>query len=128
MNYEENIKKEVVVPFPLPSILPSVEELLYEVQWLEGLIVITETRRTSFVSISQLGGLLGRLRGHPKGSLLAEKICLSLSEANTNGAAKPVLVLHRDGGFWLGVIGISGKTAQHHLAIAHLQRCLDLNV
>ena len=33
--------------------------------------------------------------------------------ANATGAAKPVLVLHRGGGFWLGVIGISGKTAEH---------------
>ncbi len=127
MNYEENIKREAVVAFPVPSLLTSIEELLYEVQWLEGLILVTESRRTSFVSISQLGGLLGRLRGHPKGSLLAEKICLTLSEANATGAAKPVLVLHRGGGFWLGVIGISGKTSEHHQTIAHLERCFEIN-
>ena len=114
--------------FPVPTLLSSIEELLYEVQWLEGLILVTESRRTSFVSISQLGGLLGRLRGHPKGSVLAEKLCISLSESNANGAAKPVLVLHRDGGFWLGVIGISGKNSEYHQTIAHLKRCFELNV
>ena len=34
--------------FPLPKLLPRIEELLQEVQWLDGLILITDSDRTCF--------------------------------------------------------------------------------
>ena len=112
--------------FPIPSLLSSIEELLYEVQWLEGLIFVSESRRASFVSISQLSSLLGRLRNHPSGSLLAERLCLSLSNSYERGAAKPVLVLQSDGSFWLGLIGLGESNYQRDEAVAHLNRCFGL--
>ncbi len=111
--------------FPIPALLSSIEELLYEVQWLEGLILVNESSSASFVSISQLSTLLGRLKEHPKGSLLAEKLCMSLYQSYDNSSAKPVLVLQRDGSFWLGLMGIGDKTFQRDKAIAHLNRCFN---
>ena len=40
--------------FPLPKLLPRIEELLQEVQWLDGLILITDSDRACFVSFSQV--------------------------------------------------------------------------
>ena len=114
--------------FPVPSILTSIQELLYEVQWLEGLILVSETKRASFVSISQLDPLFERLRAHPKGSVVAERLCLSLYETYEEGAAKPVLVLQRDGSFWLGVIGLGGQNFENLKNIAHLNRCFELSI
>ncbi len=34
--------------FPLPKLLPRIEELLQEVQWLDGLILITDSDRACF--------------------------------------------------------------------------------
>ena len=48
--------------FPLPKLLPRIEELLQEVQWLDGLILITDSDRACFVSFSQVDPLLRRLR------------------------------------------------------------------
>ena len=56
--------------FPLPKLLPRIEELLQEVQWLDGLILITDSDRACFVSFSQVDPLLRRLRQRPKGCLL----------------------------------------------------------
>ena len=53
--------------FPLPKLLPRIEELLQEVQWLDGLILITDSDRACFVSFSQVDPLLRRLRQRPKG-------------------------------------------------------------
>ena len=44
--------------FPLPKLLPRIEELLQEVQWLDGLILITDSDRACFVSFSQVDPLL----------------------------------------------------------------------
>ncbi len=114
--------------FPIPSLLSSIHELLYEVQWLEGLILVSEGRKASFISISQLDPLFERLRAHPKGSIVAEKLCLSLYETYEDGAAKPVLVLQGNGGFWLGVIGIGKQHYENIYNIAHLNRCLELSI
>ena len=51
--------------FPLPKLLPRIEELLQEVQWLDGLILITDSDRACFVSFSQVDPLLRRLRQRP---------------------------------------------------------------
>ena len=112
--------------FPLPSLLSSIEELLYEVQWLEGLIFVSESKRATFVSISQLDSLLQRLRRHPRGSLVAEKLCMSLNDSYDKGPVKPVLVLQEDGRFWLGMMGLGGSSSQRYLAVAHLNRCFEL--
>ena len=53
--------------FPLPTLLPTIEDLLLEVQWLDGLILVTDSDRASFVSFSQVDPLLRRLRKRPKG-------------------------------------------------------------
>ena len=53
--------------FPLPTLLPTIEELLQEVQWLDGLILITDSQRATFVSFSQVDPLLRRLRKRPQG-------------------------------------------------------------
>mgnify|MGYP006261196965 CR=1 FL=1 len=62
--------------FPLPKLLPRIEELLQEVQWLDGLILITDSDRACFVSFSQVDPLLRRLRQRPKGPEVAEKLCI----------------------------------------------------
>ena len=112
--------------FPLPKLLPRIEELLQEVQWLDGLILITDSDRACFVSFSQVDPLLRRLRQRPKGPEVAEKLCMSLLDCHGKGGAKPVLVFQGDGSFWLGMIGPSGNNPHRHHAIAHLHRCLAL--
>ena len=114
--------------FPIPTLLNSIHEILYEVQWLEGLILVSETDRATFVSISQLDPLFERLRAHPKGSIVAERLCLSLYETYEDGAAKPVLVLQADGGFWLGVIGLGSPNQENLQNVVHLNRCLELSI
>ena len=64
--------------FPLPNLLSDIEDLLQDVQWLDGLILVTDSERASFVSFSQVDPLLRRLRQHPKGAEVAEKLCKSL--------------------------------------------------
>ena len=68
--------------FPLPKLLPRIEELLQEVQWLDGLILITDSDRACFVSFSQVDPLLRRLRQRPKGPEVAEKLCMSLLDCH----------------------------------------------
>ena len=75
---KRTLRRQVGLAFPLPKLLPRVEELLQEVQWLDGLILITESDRASFVSFSQVDPLLRRLRLRPKGPEVAETLCLSL--------------------------------------------------
>ena len=112
--------------FPLPTLLPTIEELLQEVQWLDGLILITDSQRATFVSFSQVDPLLRRLRQRPQGLEVAEKLCMSLLESHGKGAAKPVLVFQGDGSFWLGMMGPAGANPHRHHAIAHLHRCYEL--
>jgi hypothetical protein len=59
--------------FPLPNLLSDIEDLLQDVQWLDGLILVTDSERASFVSFSQVDPLLRRLRQRPKGAEVAEK-------------------------------------------------------
>ncbi len=120
------MKRESGLAFPLPKLLPRIEELLQEVEWLDGLILITDSDRACFVSFSQVDPLLRRLRQRAKGQEVAEKLCMSLLDCHGKGGAKPVLVFQGDGSFWLGMIGPSGSNPHRHHAIAHLQRCLAL--
>lgn len=113
--------------FPLPTLLSTIEELLLEVQWLDGLILVTDSERASFVSFSQVDPLLRRLRMRPKGHEVAEKLCMSLLESHGKGAAKPVLVFQGDGSFWLGVMGPCSSNPHRHHAIAHLHRCFSIS-
>ena len=110
--------------FPLPSLLASIEDLLVEVQWLDGMILVTDSQRATFVSFSQVDPVLRRLRVKPKGMEVAEKLCMSLRECHGKAASKPVLVFQGDGSFWLGVMSLSRSNPHRHHAIAHLHRCL----
>ena len=112
--------------FPLPNLLSDIEDLLQDVQWLDGLILVTDSERASFVSFSQVDPLLRRLRERPMGAEVAEKLCMSLLESHGKGAAKPVLVCQGNGRFWLGMIGLSTMQRHRHNAIDHLYRCLEL--
>ena len=110
--------------FPLPSLLASIEDLLMEVQWLDGMILVADAQRASFVSFSQVDPVLRRLRAKPKGMEVAEKLCMSLLESHGKAGSKPVLVFQADGSFWLGMMGPSRSNPHRHHAIAHLHRCL----
>ncbi len=112
--------------FPIPSILSCIEELLYEVHWLDGLILVTDSNKPTFVSISQLDSLLTRLKGHPKGEAVAEMLYMSLADSHDQGSAKTVLVLKTDGSYWLGLMDICGMDSRRQNTIAHLKRCLEL--
>ena len=122
---KEKIKVESALAFPLPSLLSTIEDLLQEVQWLDGLILITDSQRASFVSFSQVDPLLRRLRSKPRGHDVAEKLCMSLLETHGKGGAKPVLVFQGDGSFWLGMMGTSAGNPHRRHAVAHLNRCLN---
>jgi len=123
---KERLRRRFVA-FPLPTLLSTIEELLLEVQWLDGLILVTDSERASFVSFSQVDPLLRRLRRRPKGHEVAEKLCMSLLDSHGKGAAKPVLVFQGDGSFWLGMMGPCGSNPHRHHAIAHLHRCFSLS-
>ena len=112
--------------FPLPNLLSDIEDLLQDVQWLYGLILVTDSERASFFSLSQIDPLLRRLRQRPKGAEVAEKLCMSLLDSHGKGAAKLVLVCQGNGSFWLGMIGLSPMQRHSHHAIDHLYRCLEL--
>ncbi len=112
--------------FPIPALLSSIEELLYEVHWLEGLILVTDAHKPTFVSISQLDSLLARLHKHPKGEEVAEMLYVSLHDSYGKGSAKTVLVLKANGSFWLGLMDISGRSHQVDSAVKHLNRCFQL--
>ncbi len=122
---KEKIKVESALAFPLPSLLSTIEDLLQEVQWLDGLILITDSQRASFVSFSQVDPLLRRLRSKPRGHDVAEKLCMSLLETHGKGGSKPVLVFQGDGSFWLGMMGTSAGNPHRRHAVAHLNRCLS---
>jgi len=120
------MKNRAVLAFPLPSLLPTIEELLQEVQWLDGLILITDSQRATFVSFAQVDPLLRRLRRQPRGMHVAEKLCMSLLETHGKGGAKPVLVCQGDGSFWLGMMGTAHDNPHRRHAVAHLNRCFEL--
>ena len=58
--------------FPLPNLLSDIEDLLQDVQWLDGLILVTDSERASFVSLFQVDSLLRRLHQRPRGADVAE--------------------------------------------------------
>ncbi len=124
---KENVKEVIAMAFPLPTLLPTIEDLLLEVQWLDGLILVTDSQRATFVSFAQVDPLLRRLRQRPKGQEVAEKLCMSLLESHGKGSCKPVLVFQGDGSFWLGMMGPCDSNPHRHHAIAHLYRCFDLS-
>lgn len=113
--------------FPLPSLLASIEDLLLEVQWLDGMILVTDSQRATFVSFSQVDPVLRRLRARPNGMAVAEKLCLSLLDSHGKATAKPVLVFQGDGNFWLGIMSPSRGNPHRHHAVAHLHRCFSLS-
>ncbi len=112
--------------FPIPAILSCIEELLYEVHWLEGLILVTDSNKPTFVSITQLDSLLTRLKGHPKGEAVAEMLYMSLADSHGQGSAKTVLVLKTDGSYWAGLMDICSMNAKRESSIAHLNRCFEI--
>ncbi len=113
--------------FPLPSLLASIEDLLVEVEWLDGMILVTESQKASFISMSQVEPVLERLRLKPRGVEVADKLSQSLLKAQGKRGSKPVLVVQGDGRFWLGIISPSlSRSHIHRLhAIAHLDRCFS---
>ena len=44
--------------FPLPSLLASIENLLVEVAWLDGIILVTESQTASFLPVAQVNPVL----------------------------------------------------------------------
>lgn len=110
--------------FPHPSLLASIEDLLAEMQWQDGMILVTDAKRATFVSFSQVDPVLRRLRAKPKGMEVAEKLCMALLDCHGKAASKPVLVIRGDRGFWLGMMSPSHSNPHRHHAIAHLHRCL----
>ena len=112
--------------FPLPSLLSSIEELLKEVEELQGVIVVSDSCKARFVSISHLSPLLMSLKTYPKGEQVAEILFSTLEDSTCTGSAKPVLVLQDDGSFWLGMMDVDASSSKLHLAIQHLNRCFEL--
>jgi len=108
-------------------LLASIEDLLLEVQWLDGMILVTDSQRATFVSFNQVDPVLRRLRARPKGMDVAEKLCMSLLESHGKASAKPVLVFQGNGSFWLGMMSPCRNNPHRHHAIAHLQRCFSLS-
>ncbi len=121
-------KEGPVLAFPYPTLLSSIEDLLKEVQWLEGLILVGESRRPAFVSFAQLGALFRRLRLYPGGVEVARLLRDSLLERNGSCTAKPVLVLRSNGRFWLGLMDIDSRNHKKDKEIEHLNRCFNLNI
>ena len=111
--------------FPIPSLLASIEDLLVEVAWLDGMILVTESQEATFLPVAQVNPVLARLRSKPRGAEVAEKLSLSLLKSQGKRASKPVLVVQGDGCFWLGIIrpSMSHSRSRHQYAIAHLDRC-----
>ena len=64
--------------FPLPSLLASIEDLLVEVAWLDGLILVTESQEAAFLPVVQVNPVLARLRSKPRGEEVAVSIAACL--------------------------------------------------
>ncbi|MEJ6827999.1 MAG: hypothetical protein QNK79_07695, partial [Synechococcus sp. ArSW.bin.68] len=47
--------------FPLPSLLASIEDLLVEVAWLDGMILVTESQEAAFLPVVMVNPVLARL-------------------------------------------------------------------
>ena len=114
--------------FPIPALLASIEDLLVEVAWLDGMILITESQTARFLPAAQVNPVLARLRSKPRGVEVADKLSLSLLKSQGKRASKPVLVVQGDGRFWLGIISpsMSRSRSRHQYAVAHLDRCFAM--
>jgi len=112
--------------FPLPSLLSSIKDLLLEVQWLDGVILVTDSQQATFVPFSQMDSLLRRVRACPNGQMVVERLCIALHDEYDGEGAKPVLVFQGDGRFWLGMMGFNDNQSNHDGAVAHLDRCFAL--
>jgi hypothetical protein len=64
--------------FPIPSLLASIEDLLVEVAWLDGMILVTESQEATFLPVAQVNPVLAKLRSKPRGAEVADKLSLSL--------------------------------------------------
>ncbi|CAE20452.1 conserved hypothetical [Prochlorococcus marinus str. MIT 9313] len=113
--------------FPLPSLLSSIKDLLLEVQWLDGLILVTDSQQATFVPFSQVDSLLRMVRARPNGQIVVERLCMALLDDHDGGGAKPVLVFQGDDRFWLGMMGLNGSHSNLDGAVAHLDRCFALS-
>ena len=111
--------------FPEPSLLPSIEDLLAEVHWLEGLILVTDAHYPTFVSSRQLTGLCKRICRYPSGEHLNKLLRSSMDSHSCRGSIKPVLVLKSDGRYWLGLMG-AGFVDPLDDQVRHLHRCYEL--
>ena len=111
--------------FPIPALLASIEDLLVEVAWLDGMILVTESQEATFLPVAQVTPVLARLRSKPRGAEVADKLSLSLLKSQGKRASKPVLVVQGDGCFWLGIISpsMSRSRSRHQYAVEHLARC-----
>ncbi len=113
--------------FPVPALLPLIEDLLFEVQWLEGLILVTDSQSPAFVSKSQVENLLLRLCKYPNGKIVSQCLKESINKRFTGKCSyKPVLLLHSNGRFWLGIMGIGHGKSKLTKEVTHLNRCLKL--
>ena len=118
------MKSRTVLAFPLPSLLPTIEELLQEVQWLDGLILITDSQRATFVSFAQVDPLLRRLRRQPRGMHVRKSsACPCLKPTEREGcrfsSARGWQFLARND-------GDSHDNPHRRHAVAHLNRCFEL--
>ena len=113
--------------FPVPTLLPSIEDLLFEVQWLEGLILVTQSQPPTFVSKSQIHNLYKKLSKYPNGDVVSDCLRKSINkQLKKNLSYKPVLVLHSDGRYWLGIIGLGQGRHAMFREVSHLNRCYKL--
>ena len=114
--------------FPIPALLASIEDLLVEVAWLDGMILVTESQEATFLPVAKVNPVLARLRSKPQGAEVADKLSLSLLKSQGKRASKPVLVVQGDGRFWLGIISpsMSRSRSRHQYAVAHLDRCFAM--
>ena len=126
VKYEQNLKGGLQMVFPIPDLLPTIEDLLVDVHWLEGMILITDSQRPTFVSASQLEKVLTRLVMHPKGLEVKDLLIASVFEKNCSKPTKPVLILNTDGSYWLGLIGVNDSNNYFSSEVEHLNRCLQL--
>ncbi|HGY5532584.1 MAG: hypothetical protein AB8A49_07585 [Prochlorococcus sp.] len=113
--------------FPHPTLLSSIKDLLMEVQWLDGVILVTDPRQATFVPFTQVDTLLRKVRARPNGQMVVERLCMALIDDHDGEGAKPVLVFQGDGRFWLGMMGLNGNQSNRDGAIAHLDRCFALS-
>ncbi len=122
----KSLRRVFPVAFPMPSLLASIEDLLEEVYWLEGVILITESKSPTFISISQINNLYNRLCVHPKGKVVKELIRKFVERKNSINSTKPVLVLESNGRYWLGLIGLHNSPSAGQDKVQHLNRCYKL--